>query len=72
VKNGGSSLRQVQVQLQRGEGAVQEGEREGRGERKRAEQQTDEVLFHGTRRPTQGERCEREETADGERTGEGG
>jgi hypothetical protein len=30
VNNGGSSLRQVQMQLLRGEGAVQEGEREGR------------------------------------------
>jgi len=45
VKNGGSSLRQVQVQLQRGEGAVQEGEREG-GEGREKEPSSRQTRFY--------------------------
>jgi hypothetical protein len=45
---GGFSLRQVQVQLQRGEGAVQEGEREGRGgERKEPSSRQTRFYFMG-------------------------
>ncbi|KAH8755172.1 hypothetical protein BGZ57DRAFT_859901 [Hyaloscypha finlandica] len=62
------------VQLQRGEGAVQEGEREG-GEGREKEPSSRQTRFYFMGR--EGRRkvrdvSEREETADGERTGEGG